>query len=491
MGIHHNKDFDYTELRAFDLFKLLNDSDLKTQINGEIKTYRAGEMVWQKGEPAERFYVFLEGWVQTYKSVRDQRVVMTNLRKGTTGGEMSLLMGTTQLTNGIAMEDTRILEIPVDHFWKMMANCQIVRKEILDNMSKRFKDAQMAYWQREKLVSLGTMAAGLAHELNNPASAAKRDAEELSQTLTEFNIVSTEALKGAMFKEVKPDEFPFQPLFDQLHIEDEESISVMEASEREEELGDWLEETGIENAWDIAPTLSQAGLTREFLEEFIKELKPEWLNTFFNWTMRDIEIRQLSSELTMATNRISNLVTSMKSYSYMDKNVDKESTDLHVGIKDTLTILNHKIKNKNLEVVQALDPELPKIKASGSALNQVWTNLIDNAIDALEPGGQITVRTFCPLDCPDDRVVVEVTDNGPGIPVNIRERIFEPFFTTKGPGSGTGIGLEICYRIVANEHGGTIFLDSEPGRTCFRVTLPVNEQFRIPELEEEEEIMVG
>jgi signal transduction histidine kinase len=276
-------------------------------------------------------------------------------------------------------------------------------------------------------------------------------------------------LKSVMFKTSHANTDPFQPVYDIVNGTAPE-LDPMTASEREDDLAEWLEEQGVASAWDGAATLVAAGFTRSFFESFCEYLHPERVNDFLNWIPKDVEMRVLSRELALSTKRISDLVQAMKAYSYMDQVNEKSRTDLHKGIDDTLTILNHKLKYKQVDIVKEYG-EIPTVEAYGGELNQVWTNLLDNALAAVpDQDGRIVIKTCNDtlLHC----VEIDIVDNGHGIPESIRERIFEPFFTTKDTGSGTGLGLDISYRIVKARHGGSITVESEPGNTCFKVRLP-------------------
>ncbi|NJO03210.1 MAG: hypothetical protein HC880_17375, partial [Bacteroidia bacterium] len=367
----------------------------------------------------------------------------------------------------------RLFRIDKEDFWHMMGNCPHIRQRVLSNMADRMKSLQILSFQREKLASLGTMAAGLAHELNNPASAAQRSAMRLAEALTQFNIHSTHMLKYAMFRQFDlHDPFPFQPLTDQ--IQPKLRLPPLIQSEREDELGTWLEDNfQLEDPWGIASSFAAVGLTQAFLEEFMDRLVPEHYGNFLNWTRQDIEMRLLSQGLQESTNRIAELIKALKSYSYMDRNTEKIKVDLHEGLDNTLIVMNHKLKKKDIKIIKEYDLNIPLLSAYGSELNQVWTNLIDNAIDAMPQKGSITLRTFQSQTTRQD-VGVEIIDDGVGIPEEVQVRIFEPFFTTKKVGEGTGLGLEIAYRIIVNQHRGSIEVESIPGRTCFRVCLPLS-----------------
>lgn len=461
------------QLENIDLFADLSEEELLCDIQGETIEYKAGEQMWLEGEEAKFFMVVLEGTFQIYRIIKGQRLFISNFTKGMTGGELPLLAGTPHPGNAAAVTDVKLFRINEDNFWQMLSDCIPVRKKILKDMANRLQEINLLSFQREKLLSLGTMAAGLAHELNNPASAAKRASQNLISTLDEFDHHSTEMLKIAMFKVPDRPGFLFQPIRDIINTDIK--LSSLERSEREDDLIYWMEELGLEDAWDIASTLVAVGFTRDNLSVFSEQLLPEQVPNFLRWMHKEVEMRLLSQELNVSTTRIADLVTAIKQYSYMDQNIQEaQKVDLHEGLNNTLIILNHKLKTKQIKVIKEYDEGIPLVAAYGSELNQVWTNLIDNAIDAVPEEGTIRVRTFIDDTCMVTKsIAVAITDNGMGIPKEMQARIFEPFFTTKGVGKGTGLGLEIAHRIIVGQHKGEIEVSSEPGHTTFTAYVPI------------------
>lgn len=463
------------ELQHVELFAELKEEDWECEIEGEMVEYQEGEVLFREGDPACCFYVFLEGTVQLHRTVRDQQVFIQNFYEKTTGGEVPILSGTPHQGTAVALTYVRVFELSEKNFWMMMGECETVRKKILTNMAERNRTLQAISCQREKLISLGTLSAGLAHELNNPAAAAHRAAQNLVKNLQEFDAHSSEMLRQVMFKVTTLPGFsteePFQPIYSVMNLEGIK-LDPMEQSEREDELMDWMEKQGVKEAWNLAPTLVSVGFTRDNLAEFSSTLMDHYVSPFLKWLQKDVEMRLLAQDLRLTTERMSTLLAAIKAYSYIDQGVQWELTHLHEGLDNTLVILQHKLRTKHMEVVKQYDPLLPSVMAYGSELNQVWTNLLDNAIDAVADGGKITIKTY-PDPEVKGRVLVEIIDNGTGIPPEIQDKIFEPFFTTKGIGKGTGIGLEITHRIVVSQHHGSIELTSWPGYTSFRVCLPI------------------
>ncbi len=320
--------------------------------------------------------------------------------------------------------------------------------------------------QTEKMAALGKLSAGLAHELNNPAAAAGRAASQLVEAFDELQSASTKlarlCLEPKLWDTITEWSREFRERSSAPVV-----LSPLEASDREEELWHWLEAHGAHDAGWMASVLGNAGIQQESLDAIAVALPADILPMVLVWLCRDLAVHELAGVVAQSTRSISDLVNVVKSYSHMDR-APLQEVDIHQGIEDTLKILGHKLK-KGVEVVRRYDRDLPQIQVEGSELNQVWTNLVDNAIDAMGNQGTLTIRTYRE----DDRVTVEIADNGPGIPEEIQPRIFDPFFTTKDVGLGTGLGLDVVRRIVTNRCGGQIDFRSRPGETVFRVRVPI------------------
>ena len=328
------------------------------------------------------------------------------------------------------------------------------------------KQAERALQQTEKMAALGKLSAGLAHELNNPAAAAGRAAGQLSETLDYLQSASLYLRKSnidhvlwdSLIKRVNEfRERAVKPL----------TISPVEVSDREEELQNWLESHGIEEAWEIASTMVSSRIESKDLDEISSLVSSDAVKPVMMWLCQVITAYDLAGNVVRSANSISNLVNVIKSYSYMDQ-APQKYVDIHTGIEDTVTILKHKLK-KGIEIIRQYDRNLPQIQVQGSEFNQVWMNLIDNAIAAMGEKGTLVIHTFQE----GKYLSVEIMDNGSGIPEEIQSRIFEPFFTTKDVGEGTGLGLDVVHRIVTNQCKGKIDFRSQPGKTVFKVCFPV------------------
>jgi signal transduction histidine kinase len=314
------------------------------------------------------------------------------------------------------------------------------------------------------MAALGKLSAGLAHELNNPAAAALRAAKTLAQTLPELQ-TRTLKLNAPRLDAAQLDSLVALQQQMAAQTSAVPHLSPLEQSDREDEICAWLEERGLDNGWEVAPTLVAAGMRAADLAQFAASLPADNLADVLAWLHTSLQAATLLGEIQQSTQRIADLVTAVKSYTYMDQAALQE-VDIHKGLENTLTVLQYKLKK--MSVRREYDANLPRIMAHGGELNQVWTNLLDNAADAAGEGGTITINTRSE----QNYVMISITDNGPGIPLHAQPHLFEPFFTTKEVGRGTGLGLDITYRIV-KRHNGVIEFDSVPGRTRFIVRLPI------------------
>ena len=433
---------------------------------GTERSFEEGEYLFTEKESVDSFYVVLEGRVRISLSSEGDTIAMHPAGEFT--GGLAILTGKGSRHRAQATLPSRILEIPAQSFQKLTSERPELGEIFISTLARRIRQSQAWLRQQEKMAALGKLSAGLAHELNNPAAAARRAAFELRE----------ESLKAQRIALAHDERFtPAQR--EQLEALGSEMMEVsstpalldtLERSDREDELADWLEDHGVEDGFELAPTLVSAGLDAgrlAALAEGPDGLHDEALVGGLEWLGATLNLETLADEVGQSTGRISELVRAMKEYSHMDKTAMRE-VDVREGLESTLTILAHKLK-KGVSVEKDYAEGLPRICANGGELNQVWTNIVDNAVDAMRGQGSLKVKT----SRDDGHVLVEISDDGPGIPREAKNRIFEPFFTTKGVGEGTGLGLDIVRRIVAG-HGGEIRVDSAPGETTFKVRLPID-----------------
>jgi signal transduction histidine kinase len=423
-----------------------------------------GDYFFREGSPADSFYIVLEGELQVSRTVNGKDMIIGTTPRGIMGGELALLNRTPSHVTVRAIMPSRLMVFDEQVFRELFAACPMVGMRILQTAAERTQGTVTILKQQEKMAALGKLAAGLAHELNNPASAARRAAKTLREAFpalqTQTLQISTLGLTEAQVSTLVD--------FQRQVIEKAAAakpLSPLEQSSREDDLAAWLDGQDIPDSWDIAPTLVTTGITLDDLETLAAQFAAHTLGRIVPWLCGMLEASSLLDTVEQSTQRISELVGAVKSYTYMDQAPEQE-IDIHAGLENTLTVMRHKLDG--IEVVREYDPALPTILARGSELNQVWTNLIDNAVDAMKGQGRITLITRCEADF----VMVEVADTGPGIPPDVLPRIFEPFFTTKEIGVGTGLGLDISYRIV-QQHDGTMEVHSQPGHTRFIIRLPI------------------
>ena len=443
------------------LFPKLTDEALTQmqQFGTEIKL-NPDETLFSEGDNNYHFHVVIDGEIEVSKIVGEETRILARHQRGEFMGELSMLTGASTIATARAIAPSSILKIDIDTFRHILTECSPLADIILSAMAGRTKDVEAQLRQQEKLAALGKMSAGLAHELNNPAAASIRAAGQLR---AQFQGLQTLALQ---LNTLTTEQLDYLINFLNQSITKAPQLNPLAQSDKEDEIADWLEDNNINNGWKLSPTLVNAGIDIEKLEQLAANIPADRLTQAITWLEASLNANGLIHDIENSTVRISDLVKAIKGYSYMDL-APLQEIDIHDGIENTLLILNHRIKNGI--IVKREYTNVPKINAYASELNQVWTNLIDNAIDAMDGKGDLTIRTYRDNNC----IVVEISDTGMGIPAAIQSRIFEPFFTTKGVGKGTGLGLEISYRIIVKRHQGNIYFDSKPGNTKFRVYLPI------------------
>jgi len=457
-------------LRSVPLFRRLPDEKL-AWIHDHAEEVRldAGTLIARQGDPPDGFYVVMEGETEWTRRVGQEDVFVVTLGEGMIFAELIMVLDAPYPTTGRAVTDVGLLRLDVPSFWEMLRICPEVLRDILATSVERAEMPESVTQQHGKLISLGTMVAGLAHELNNPAAAIGRSAAEARGAFQKASEKAAELGNLPLTREQRS----FVAALPQEVARGSgiaPSLDSLEVSDLEDELAMWMEDRGIEEAWEISPTLAGAGLDTAWLEGLAERVPEDTLGGVLGWLRATLGGEELLREIEGGSARISELVGAIKSYTHMDKAASKK-VDVHAGLNSTLIMLGHKLKKGDVEVVRDYEKGLPHVCGHAGELNQVWTNLIDNAIDAVDGQGRITVRTASE----NGRVLVEVADDGPGIPEGMRKRIFEPFYTTKDVGQGTGLGLDISYRVVVEDHKGDIRVISKPGDTRFQVRLPVDE----------------
>ncbi|MHB1020886.1 MAG: ATP-binding protein [Acidobacteriaceae bacterium] len=454
-------------LQQVTIFADLKESDLECFADAQLVEMLPGELVIHQGEPNKYFWIMLEGALRAYQKRSDGTLMLLSERVAPeTFGEVPLLAGTSSAVAVEMSQPAKLIRLDEEGFWRMMVTCPHVRRSILGNMAQRFQGLQSMTIQREKLASLGTLAAGLMHELNNPGSAAKRAASQLRENLTRLQQLSLRFSKH----ELKPEQMECLIQLQQQAFEAQKPrvMNTLEQSDAEDALAQWLDAHSIENAWQLAPTLVSIGLDAQQLECAQFAFQGMLLSDSLNWLGSLVSSVQLVGTVEESITRVTDLVMAVKKYAYEDKG-QKQTVDVNDSIYSTLVIMAYKFRHKEIQIDKNFTPDLPPLKTRGTGLNQVWTNLLDNAIDAVAPKGHISLKTW--LD--NNEICVSIKDDGTGIPTECQSHIFEPFYTTKPVGVGTGLGLDIAHRIVVSQYGGYIGFKTDENGTEFTVRLPL------------------
>jgi signal transduction histidine kinase len=425
--------------------------------------YKAGDTYLRQGTPADSMFVILEGQLELHGALGGE-IATFSMKAGDVTGVLPFSRMTQFKVNGRAVTDSRVLRFPAALFTDLVQKMPELAKRLVGLMSDRIRETTRIEQQRDRLAGLGKLSAGLAHELNNPASAAKRATSQLRDVLKKIKSASLELGRRDLTSVQRAEIEKLETSFTQSNEPPPDALTI---SDLEDQVDSLLRSHGQDDLWQLAADLARRNIKPEALESLFAALDAGTARAALVRIAASVEIAGLLNEIESSVARISDLVGAIKEYTYMDQ-APVQNVDIVKSLETTLTILNHKLK-RGVTVVRDYQRIPLMVNSFGSELNQVWTNIIDNAIDAMGGQGELRVRTYREDDC----VVVEIGDNGPGISPEVKPHIFEPFFTTKGVGEGTGLGLDTVQRIV-KKHRGNIQVTSQPGDTRFQVWLPLS-----------------
>ena len=472
---------DYSEfLRKVPIFSELSDEDLR-KVCSQVRevSLQAGRVLFSEGSNGRHAYVIQNGLIEVYKTSNGQPVQLAIRQRGDVVGEISLLESAPRTASVRAITDSVLLEISHTELDELLNTNPSATRTMLTTIINRLRSTELLLRQSDKMAQLGILTAGIAHELNNPSAAVRRGADHLRNEFQTFRSLManfyTLGLSSSQVEEMKSLDAHVRK---QAHHAPQ--IDALERDDLEVRFEEWLEEIGVDHGWEIAPQLANLELSPAELSECLSRFPGDGAPALLKWMATSYKIYCMLDEVGQGAGRISEIVKALKAYIYLDQGPIQE-IDIHEGLENTLVILRHKMK-KGIEIRREYAKSMPKIQAYGSELNQVWTNLIDNAVDAIGEKGVILIRT----SHKDGWVTVEIIDDGPGIPEEIQPKLFTPFFTTKPMGKGTGLGLNISYNII-NKHGGKIHLHSKPGNTRFIINVPVDFQQIQKEISEHSE----
>ena len=458
------------ELRAVTAFSDLPDDQLKWIVDhSEYHEYEDGSQVKKTGDEADVMLIILEGRITFYMDIHGRLVYYFSFANDEqTGGVSGLLPYSRMKTYpgcSFAMGKLRALLLHKKYFGELEQLNPGLIQRLIGYMTERAKAFATLQTQQEKVHALGQLSAGIAHELNNPASAINRISSELAKRL-KLNYELTEQLLRHNIEAAHVNHL--RTLIEAKQLAPKPRLSAIQSMERENEIIDWLQNAGFTESQQVSETFLEAGFAGKDMEDIRNSVSKEAFTQVIYWVENLLSSQRIAKDLEEASSRISFLVGAIKSHVHMDRTEDLQPTDIHTGIESTLTLLGHKLREKNIIVKKLFAESLPEIMAHVGELNQVWSNIIDNAVYAVDKGGEIVIET----SADGKNVNAKITDNGPGIPVEIVSRIFDPFFTTKKVGEGTGIGLDLVSRIM-KRHNGEVKVDSTPGKTRFCISIPI------------------
>lgn len=453
------------------LFKELSPEALAelAAITEEVKL-EAGELLFAEGDMGDRAYIVREGELEIFKTSLGRQVQVDTRLPGEVFGELALLEQKPRQFSVRASQPSVLVSIHQEPFIRVLDTSPSAARAMLHIVLGRMLRSEGMVAQSEKMAQLGTLTAGIAHELNNPAAAVQRAATQLAESVGGYARAQSALDRLALSPEERAQVEGLRARIRQT-IQRPPLLNPLERSDREEALEAWLERQEVAEPWDFAPVLASMGYTVETAAAMAGQFTREHVAPLLAWLCHSYTVESLLAEIGHGAMQMSRIVGALRSYAFHDQ-APLLAVDVHDGLDNTLLMLRHLLKD-GVTVHRDYCTDMPRIQAYGSELNQVWTNILHNAVDALagQEGARITIRTR--YDAAREKAVVEIEDNGPGIPPEVLPRIFDPFFTTKEPGKGTGLGLHISYNIVVQKHRGELSATSRPGETVFRVSLPV------------------
>ncbi len=459
-------------LRRVPILASLDDERLHCLDGAAQLTLSPGDVLIREGEIVRRFWIVLTGRLESEMPNGERPPLQSyTMTDGSSFGEVPLLANIPSAIEVTASAESHLLELDEEQFWQLMMSCPDVRRAILGNMAKRLEKMQRTAFQQEKMATLGTMAAGLMHELNNPGAAARRASSQLRENLVRLHQLGEKFTRLDLTREQKNCMLDLQEYV--LRQPEQAPLSTLEQSDREEALAEWMESAEIGDAWKLAPGLVSMGFSAGDLACARSSFTPELFGDSLNWLDAMVSSQQLVSTIEESIGRVSDLVMAVKAYAYEGRG-QKQAIDINKSIHATLVILGHKLREKEIVLKKSFGTELPLLETRCQGVNQIWTNLLDNAIDASRQGGLISIRTWAEPshgDFAHTDLCIEIVDHGSGIPLESQPHVFDAFYTTKPAGVGTGLGLGIVGRIV-EQFGGSIWFSSEPDMTEFVVRLP-------------------
>ena len=451
--------------------------------HSEYREYSDGEIIFETGDIIDEMYFLIEGKIHYYRDINGRLVFYFSFENNDLSGGVSGVLPYSRLKeshgSAVAVGKLRIIKMHKKYFHDLEKLNPDFIQRLIGYMTERARFFATTQMQQEKVSALGKLAAGIAHEMNNPAAAIDRISEELDRRL-KFNFELTEGLLKYNISPQAIRDIRETALKKGQNLSAKNKITPLQRIQKEDELNDWLNEKGFSGRNELAETFTEAGFSTDDLDAINKNVGGEAFQNILDWLENLLSSERILKDLEDASNRITMLVGAIKSHVHMDKSGDLYRTDLHKDIEDTLILLGYKIREKNITIRKMFCDDLPEVEVYVGELNQVWTNIIDNAIYAVPNGGEIIIETACDKKF----ITVRITDNGSGIPKEILSRIFDPFFTTKKVGEGTGIGLDIVKNVI-NHHNGEVKVNSIPGKTEFIINIPVSQNLLKEEIKNE------